>query len=51
LKGTHDDEDTISKDIWETEFICLAEDVVNYILGTEYVEPFLRYVAGDLILW
>jgi hypothetical protein len=51
LKGTHDDEDTISKNIWETEFICLAEDVVNYILGTEYVEPFLRYVAGDLILW
>ena len=35
----------------ETEKASLVEDVVNLVLGTRFVEPFLRKAAGGLVLW
>merc|ERR1712224_977564 len=35
----------------ETEKMSVVEDVVNLVVGTRFVEPFLRMVAGDLVLW
>jgi hypothetical protein len=35
----------------ETEKMSVVEDVVNLVLGTRFVEPFLRMMAGELVLW
>ena len=44
-------EEDIARDVWTTETLSLIEDVVNYVVGSKYVEPFFRWVAGDLMLW
>jgi hypothetical protein len=38
----------VTPEIWNIEIISLVEDIVNYVLGTEYVEPFFRWVVGEL---
>jgi hypothetical protein len=41
----------IGQAMWSLETMNLIEDVVNYVLGTNYCEPFFRWVVGDLVLW
>jgi hypothetical protein len=43
--------DLIGQAMWSLETMNLIEDVVNYVLGTNYCEPFFRWVVGDLVLW
>ena len=37
--------------MYDTETMSLIEDIVNYIVGTMFVEPFFRWMVGDLVLW
>ena len=37
--------------IWTTELQSLVEDVCNSVVGTRFVEPFLQYLSGGLVLW